>query len=98
GVDIPIVPGIMPITNYASLVRFSDTCGAELPRWIRARLEQYQDDTDSLKAFGLDVVTHLCLDLLDNDVQGLHFYAMNKIDPVKEICTRIGFQQVDPER
>jgi len=93
GVNIPIIPGIMPITNYATLVRFSDNCGAELPKWIRSRLEQYQDDEASLKAFGLDVVSHLCLDLLDNGVQGLHFYALNKVEPVKEICTRIGFQQ-----
>ena len=93
GVDIPIVPGIMPISNFATLVRFSDACGAELPRWIRARLEQYQDDEESLKSFGLDVVTHLCLDLLDNGVAGLHFYALNRLQPVKEICQRIGFQQ-----
>ena len=92
GVNVPIIPGIMPITNYTMLVRFSDNCGAELPRWIRARLEQYQDDEASLKAFGLDVVSHLCLDLLDNGVPGLHFYALNKIEPVKEICTRVGFQ------
>lgn len=92
GVDIPIVPGIMPISNYATLVRFSDACGAELPRWIRARLEQYQDDEASLKAFGLDVVTHLCFDLLDNGVPGLHFYALNKVEPTKEICQRVGFQ------
>lgn len=92
GVNLPIIPGIMPITNYVTLVRFSDNCGAELPRWIRTRLEQYQDDEESLKSFGIDVVTHLCMDLLDNDVQGLHFYALNKIEPVKEICTRIGFQ------
>lgn len=92
GVTVPIIPGIMPITNYATLVRFSDACGAELPRWIRARLEQYQDDDASLKAFGLDVVTHLCFDLLDNGVEGLHFYALNKVEPVKEICTRIGYQ------
>ena len=92
GVEIPIIPGIMPITNFATLVRFSDACGAELPKWIRARLEQYKDDEASLKEFGLDVVTHLCLDLLDNNVSGLHFYALNKIEPVKEICTRLGFQ------
>lgn len=92
-ITVPIVPGIMPITNYATLMRFSDTCGAEIPNWVRARLKQYQDDEASLKAFGLDVVTHLCLDLLDNDVPGLHFYALNKVDPIKEICTRIGFQQ-----
>jgi len=93
GIKVPIIPGIMPITNYTSLVRFSDTCGAELPRWIRARLEQYKDDEASLRAFGLDVVTHLCFDLLDNDVAGLHFYALNKIEPVKELCTRVGFSQ-----
>lgn len=92
GIEVPIIPGIMPITNYATLVRFSDNCGAELPTWIRARLEQYQNDEASLVAFGLDVVSHLCLDLLDNGVSGLHFYALNKVDPVKEICTRIGFQ------
>lgn len=92
GVSIPIVPGIMPITNYATLVRFSDNCGAELPRWIRSRLEQYQDDEASLKEFGLDVVTHLCLDLLDNEVPGLHFYALNKVEPVKTICQRLGYQ------
>lgn len=93
GIDIPIVPGIMPITNYATLIRFSDACGAEIPRWIRSRLEQYQNDEQSLQAFGLDVVTHLCFDLLDNGVPGLHFYTLNKTDPVKEICQRIGFQQ-----
>ncbi len=90
GVEAPIVPGIMPITNYATLVRFSDTCGAELPRWIRARLEQYQNDEASLKAFGFDVVTHLCLDLLDNGVPGLHFYTLNKTDPVRDICLQLG--------
>ena len=94
GIDVPIVPGILPITNYATLIRFSDACGAEIPRWIRARLSQYENDEASLKAFGLDVVTHLCFDLLDNGVPGLHFYTLNKIDPVKEICDRIGLQKV----
>ena len=93
GITAPIVPGIMPITNYPTLTRFSDACGAEIPRWIRARLEQYQHDDQSLKAFGLDVVTHLCFDLLDNGVPGLHFYTLNKAEPVKEICKRVGFQQ-----
>ncbi|MFT5611660.1 MAG: methylenetetrahydrofolate reductase (NADPH), partial [Arenicella sp.] len=93
GINVPIIPGIMPITSYLTLTRFSDICGAELPRWIRARLHQYQDDQASLMAFGLDVVSHLCLDLLDNGVEGLHFYALNKVEPVKEICTRIGFIQ-----
>lgn len=91
GVNTPIVPGIMPITNYAQLVRFSDGCGAELPKWIRSRLQGYENDEASLKAFGLDVVTHLCLDLLDNGVPGIHFYTLNKIEPVKEVCKRIGF-------
>ncbi len=95
GIDIPIVPGVMPITNYATLIRFSDACGAEIPRWVRSRLEQYQHDEPSLQAFGLDVVTHLCFDLLDNGVPGLHFYTLNKTDPVKEICQRIGFQQTN---
>lgn len=94
GIDIPIVPGIMPITNYATLTRFSDACGAEIPRWIRARLEQYQHDDASLQAFGLDVVTHLCFDLLDNGVPGLHFYTLNKTDPVRELCKRVGFEQI----
>ena len=90
GVSAPIVPGVMPITNYATLVRFSDTCGAELPRWIRARLEHYQHDEASLKAFGIDVVTHLCHDLLDNGVPGLHFYALNKVEPTTQICRNLG--------
>ena len=90
GVSAPIVPGIMPITNYATLVRFSDACGADLPRWIRARLEQYQNDEDSLKAFGVDVVTHLCHDLLDNGIPGLHFYSLNKAEPTTQICRNLG--------
>jgi len=92
GISAPIIPGIMPIINYATLTRFSDACGAEIPRWIRARLEQYQNDEPSLKAFGLDVITHLCFDLLDNGVPGLHFYTLNKTEPVQEICKRVGFQ------
>ena len=91
GVDAPIIPGIMPITNYTTLVRFSDVCGAELPRWIRARLHQYKDDEASLKAFGFDVVVHLCLDLLENGVEGLHFYTLNKSEPVLQICEAIGY-------
>lgn len=93
GVTADIIPGIMPITNYDTLVRFSDACGAELPRWVRARLEQYRDDTDSLMAFGFDVVANLCLDLLENKVPGLHFYTLNKIDPVKQICSAVGYEQ-----
>jgi methylenetetrahydrofolate reductase (NADPH) len=76
-VDIPIVPGIMPITNYERLVRFSDKCGAEIPRWIRTRLAAYADDDASLKAFGVEVVTALCQRLVDSGAPGLHFYTLN---------------------
>lgn len=93
GIDQPIVPGIMPISNYAVLARFSDACGAEIPRWIRARLHQYQDDEASLRAFGLDVVTHMCLDLIENGVEGLHFYTLNNLQPVQELVERAGFTQ-----
>ena len=85
GVGIPITPGIMPITNYKQLARFSDACGAEIPRWIRKRLESYGDDLESIREFGLDVVTHLCEQLLDGGAPGLHFYSMNRAEPVKTI-------------
>ncbi|ANY17922.1 methylenetetrahydrofolate reductase [NAD(P)H] [Bordetella pseudohinzii] len=78
GVAIPIVPGIMPITNYSQLSRFSEMCGAELPRWIRLRLAEFGDDKASIRAFGVDVVTELCQTLLDNGVPGLHFYTLNQ--------------------
>lgn len=78
GIDIPIVPGIMPITNYTNLVRFSDACGADIPRWIRKRLEAYGDDLDSIKAFGAEAVTGLAQRLLDGGAPGLHFYSMNQ--------------------
>lgn len=81
GVDIPIVPGIMPITNYSKLARFSDACGTELPRWIRKRLEAYADDTASIQAFGEQVVTQLCERLLQGGAPGLHFYTMNQAGP-----------------
>jgi methylenetetrahydrofolate reductase (NADPH) len=73
GINVPIVPGIMPISSYSNLARFSDNCGAEIPRWIRKRLESYGDDGPSIRAFGLDVVTHLCERLLASGVPGLHF-------------------------
>lgn len=92
-INAPIVPGIMPITNYATLIRFSDACGAEIPRWIRSRLHQYRNDDASLKSFGFDVVANLCMDLLENNAPGLHFYTLNKIEPVKQICTAIGYAQ-----
>ena len=85
GVDIPIVPGIMPITNYTQLARFSDGCGAEIPRWIRKRLQAYGDDLDSLRAFGEDVVTSMCQRLLDEGAPGLHFYSMNQVAPTMRL-------------
>ncbi|OZI72108.1 methylenetetrahydrofolate reductase [NAD(P)H] [Bordetella genomosp. 12] len=82
GVSIPIVPGIMPITNYSQLSRFSEMCGAELPRWIRLRLAEFGDDKASIRAFGQDVVTELCQTLLDNGVPGLHFYTLNQSEAI----------------
>jgi methylenetetrahydrofolate reductase (NADPH) len=89
GVDIPIIPGIMPITNYEQLTRFSDICGAEIPRWIRKRLEDLQDDKKSLQDFGLDVVTKLCERLLAEGAPGLHFYTLNKADTTLEVAKRL---------
>ncbi|MNL59769.1 5,10-methylenetetrahydrofolate reductase [compost metagenome] len=74
---VPIVPGIMPITNHTQLLRFSEMCGAEVPRWIRLRLAEFGDDKASIRAFGVDVVTELCQTLLDNGAPGLHFYTLN---------------------
>ncbi len=90
GIDIPIVPGIMPITNYRQLARFSDNCGAEIPRWIRKKLEAYQDDLPSLRAFGLDVTARLCAVLLEAGAPGLHFYTLNKHQPTRDIWCRLG--------
>lgn len=90
GVNIPIVPGIMPITNYEKLARFSDACGAEIPRWIRKQLEAYQDDPDSLKAYGTEVVTSLCEQLLAAGAPGLHFYTMNQAEPTVTIWNNLG--------
>ncbi len=90
GVDVPVVPGIMPITSSTQLLRFSDACGAEIPRWIRLRLQSYGDDTASIKAFGLDVVTDLCDQLRNGGVPGLHFYTMNQSAATLEICDRLG--------
>ncbi len=90
GCTVPIVPGIMPITNYAQLARFSDACGAEIPRWIRKRLESFGDDRESIRAFGLDVVADLCEQLLAVDAPGLHFYTMNQAEPTLAIWQRLG--------
>jgi methylenetetrahydrofolate reductase (NADPH) len=89
GVDIPIIPGIMPITNYEQLIRFSDICGAEVPRWLRKRLEDLQDDKKSLQDFGLDVITRLCERLLAEGAPGLHFYTLNKADYTLEVIKRL---------
>lgn len=90
GVDVPIVPGIMPIVGFTKLARFSDACGAELPRWMRKKFESFGDDSDSIRAFGLDVVTELCERLLQGGAPGLHFYSMNQATLTTEICRRLG--------
>ena len=90
GVHVPVLPGIMPITNSSQLMRFSDMCGAEIPRWIRLRLEAYREDIASIRAFGLDVVTAMCEKLRAGGAPALHFYTMNQSAPVLEICRRLG--------
>ena len=89
GVDVPVVPGIMPITSSSQLLRFSDACGAEIPRWIRLRLQAYGDDIASIKAFGLDVVTDLCEQLVRAGVPALHFYTMNQSVATLDILSRL---------
>ena len=90
GIRVPIVPGIMPIASAAKLARFSDACGAEIPRWIRRRLEGYGDDVASIRAFGLDVVTHLCERLIAGGAPGLHFYTLNQAALTTTIWHRLG--------
>lgn len=92
GVDIPVIAGIMPITNYKQLARFSDMCGAEIPLWIRRRLESYGSDLASLRAFGHDVVMDLCQKLLDGGVDGLHFYSLNRADAVARLWRELGLK------
>lgn len=89
-IDLPIVPGIMPITNYIQLARFSDMCGAEIPRWIRKRLETYGDDRASIRSFGEEVITEMCQALLDAGAPGLHFYTMNQSGPTTAIWNNLG--------
>lgn len=91
GCEIPIVAGVMPIVSYIQLARFSDACGAEIPRWIRRRLESYGDDRESIRAFGLDVVTGLCEQLVAVGVPGLHFYTLNQAETTMELCRRLDF-------
>ena len=90
GIQVPIVPGIMPIVNFSQLARFSEACGAEIPRWMRIKLEGYRDDTASIRAFGLDVVTDLCRRLLEGGAPGLHFYTLNQSTLSAEIWKRLG--------
>ncbi len=90
GINVPIVPGVMPIGNFSQLARFSEACGAEIPRWMRIKLEGYRDDTASIRAFGLDVVTDLCRRLLDGGAPGLHFYTLNQSTLSAEIWKRLG--------
>nr|VFK03646.1 MAG: 5,10-methylenetetrahydrofolate reductase (NAD(P)) [Candidatus Kentron sp. H]VFK03803.1 MAG: 5,10-methylenetetrahydrofolate reductase (NAD(P)) [Candidatus Kentron sp. H]VFK07129.1 MAG: 5,10-methylenetetrahydrofolate reductase (NAD(P)) [Candidatus Kentron sp. H] len=93
GVHVPIVPGIMPITNYTSLARFSERCGARIPRQLAEQLEGFGDDLDALRAFGIDVVTELCRQLLEAGVPGLHFYALNRAEPVMTIWKNLNLPQ-----
>ena len=90
GLTVPVVPGIMPIGSSTQLMRFSDACGAEIPRWIRLRLQGFGDDTASIKAFGLDVVADLCARLRAGGAPGLHFYSMNQSSATLELCKRLG--------
>lgn len=90
GIDKPIYAGVMPITNFTNLLRFSNNCGAQIPRWICQRMESYGDDQDSIRKFGLEVVTQLCQTLLDNGAPGIHFYTMNQVEPTREIYNNLG--------
>jgi methylenetetrahydrofolate reductase (NADPH) len=93
GITVPIVAGIMPITNYSQLMRFSEMCGAEIPRWIRLKLASFGDDSASIKAFGLDVVSHLCEQLLDGGAPGLHFYTLNQAAATEAIWQRLDLSE-----
>ncbi|MDD2990472.1 MAG: methylenetetrahydrofolate reductase [NAD(P)H] [Zoogloea sp.] len=90
GIDVPIVPGVMPIVSFSKLARFSDACGAEIPRWMRRKFESFGDDSDSIKAFGLDVVSDLCEKLIAAGAPGLHFYSMNQAGPTIALYDRLG--------
>jgi methylenetetrahydrofolate reductase (NADPH) len=94
GISIPVVPGIMPITNYVQLARFSDATGAEIPRWIRKKLEAFGDDLESLRIFGEEVVTNLCRKLLDAGAPGLHFYTMNQSGPTLKLWKNLGLESL----
>lgn len=95
GIEVPIVPGVMPIYNFTQLARFSGVCGAEIPRWLRMRLEAYGDDLPSIRAFGVDVVSEMCVKLLDAGVPALHFYTLNQANILSEIIENIGIDRVN---
>ena len=98
GIDIPVLPGIMPITNYSKLARFSEACGAEIPRWIAKQLQSYGDDMDSIKKFGEEVVTAMCQELIDQGVPGLHFYTMTQAEPNLAIWRNLDINaEAEPE-
>jgi len=90
GIDIPVMPGVMPVYNFTQLSRFSDVCGADIPRWLRLRLQDYGDDLASLRAFGVDVVTELCQKLLAGGAPGLHFYTLNQAGVISQIASQLG--------
>lgn len=90
GVEIPIMPGIMPISSYSKLARFSENCGAEIPQWMRRTFESFGDDADSIREFGLDAVAALCERLIAGGAPGLHFYSLNQAGLITELCTRLG--------
>ncbi len=92
GIEIPVVPGIMPINNFVQLARFSDSSGTEIPRWLRQRLEGFGDDIDSIRSYGMDVVTRLCEQLLDAGAPGLHFYTMNQVGPSQQLWKNLGIK------
>ncbi|MEX0871624.1 MAG: methylenetetrahydrofolate reductase [NAD(P)H] [Aquisalimonadaceae bacterium] len=96
-IELPIVPGIMPVTNYKQLARFSDACGAEIPRWLRKRLAAFGDDRESLQAYGIDVVTELCFDLLEGGAPGLHFYTLNQAGATEAIWNNLGLNAANRE-
>ena len=90
GIDVPVIPGILPITNYEGLIRISEKCGADVPRWLRKRLEELQEDEAGLKSFGVDVITRLCEDLLTAGAPGLHFYTLNRWGASLAVCKNLG--------
>jgi len=95
GIDIPIIPGVMPITNYEGIVRFSENCGADIPRWMKKHLEALRDDAAGLRAFGIEAVTRLCEDLLAAGAPGLHFYTLNRWGATVAICRNLGLPGAD---